>query len=198
VRWPAAVVAMAVGVVAAGGCRARATERAREYVPDMVRGPAYKAFMPNPATRDGLTLQAPVAGTIARGGHPFHYGPGEQEAARAGRELTNPWPASPAVLHDGRGLYQTYCRICHGERGKGDGPLAGKIPPPASYTSMRVVAFPPGRLFHVLTLGSNKMPSYAAQLSTDERWKVVAYVHGVLQGLREPAIAQRPGEGGTP
>jgi mono/diheme cytochrome c family protein len=27
------------------------------------------------------------------------------------------------------------------------------------------------------------MPSYAAQLSADERWKVVTYVHAVLQGM---------------
>jgi mono/diheme cytochrome c family protein len=32
-------------------------------------------------------------------------------------------------------------------------------------------------------LGTGKMPSYAAQLSTDERWKIVTYVHAVLQGL---------------
>jgi mono/diheme cytochrome c family protein len=170
------------------GCRASADERAREYMPDMVRGPAYKAFMPNPATRDGLTLQAPVAGTIARGARPFHYAPGELEAERAGRELHSPWPLTAAVLQDGRALYQTYCRICHGERGRGDGPLAGKIPPPASYTSARVTGFPPGRLFHVVTLGSGKMPSYAGQLSADERWKVVAFVQ-LLQSQREPALA---------
>jgi predicted aminopeptidase len=67
--------------------------RAYEYMPDMARDPAYKAFAPNPVTRDGLTLQHPVAGTIPRGYHPFHYGPGEQEAERAGRELKRPLSA---------------------------------------------------------------------------------------------------------
>jgi hypothetical protein len=60
-------------------------------MPDMARDPAYKAFAPNPVTRDGLTLQHPVAGTIPRGYHPFHYGPGEQEAERAGLELKDPY-----------------------------------------------------------------------------------------------------------
>jgi mono/diheme cytochrome c family protein len=41
----------------------------------------------------------------------------------------------------------------------------------------------------VLTLGSGKMPSYAAQLSPDERWKVIAYVRTTLQGK-----AGEPGE----
>lgn len=196
-----ATLALFMCVLAAGaatGCDAGASgnERAREYMPDMARGPAYKAFAPNTATRTGLTLQAPVAGTIARGHRPFqfHYLPGEEEAARAGRELANPLPLTAATLEDGRGLYQTYCLVCHGASGKGDGPLvvSGKIPTPPSYTSERVAPFPPGRLFHVVTMGTlsptgaQKMPSYAALLTPNERWKVVGYVASKLQGSATP------------
>ena len=167
------------------GCGASGNDRAREYFPDMARGPAYKAFAPNAATRTGLTLQAPVPGTIARGhlAYQFHYGPGEEEAARAGRELTNPLRLSAETIEDGRALYQTYCLVCHGANGKGDGPLvvAGKIPTPPAYSSVRVAAFPPGRLFHVVTMGTQKMPSYAALLTPGERWKVIAYVSQTLQ-----------------
>jgi mono/diheme cytochrome c family protein len=183
-------------IVLLAGCGASGNERAREYMPDKARGPAYKAFAPNTATRGGLTLQAPVPGTIARGHLPyqFHYGAGEEEAARAGRELKNPLAPTPATVEDGRGLYQTYCLVCHGTNGKGDGPLvvAGKIPTPPAYTSERVVAFPPGRLFHVITMGTQdatgkqKMPSYAAQLTPGERWKVVGYVAGTLQRSGTP------------
>jgi mono/diheme cytochrome c family protein len=185
-----------LAAVALGGCGASGNERAREYMPDMARGPAYKAFAPNAATRNGQTLQAPVAGTIARGHRPyvFHYGPGEEEAARAGRELANPLPQTPATLDDGRGLYQTYCLVCHGANGKGDGPLvvAGKIPTPPAYTSDRVAPFPPGRLFHVVTMGTQnaagvqKMPSYAALLTPGERWMVVSYVSKTLQRSATP------------
>jgi mono/diheme cytochrome c family protein len=179
-----------------GGCGASGNDRALEYFPDMARDPAYKAFAPNAATRDGLTLQPPVPGTIARGHLPyqFHYGPGEEEATRAGRELKNPLALTPATIEDGRGLYQTYCLVCHGANGKGDGPLvvAGKIPTPPAYTSERVVAFPPGRIYHVVTKGTQdatgkqKMPSYAAQLSPGERWKVVGYVSSTLQRSATP------------
>jgi mono/diheme cytochrome c family protein len=177
--------AIAAGALAAASCGARRDKRAYEYAPDMARGPAYKAYAPNPATRDGLTLQRPVAGTIARGYRPFHYGPGEPEAIRAGRELTNPYRPTDQVLEDGKGLYQTYCMVCHGAQGKGDGPIAGKIPPPPAYTSARVMAFPAGRIFHVVTMGSGKMQPYSTQLSADERWKVVTYVRAVLQGQPE-------------
>jgi mono/diheme cytochrome c family protein len=190
---PGLVVGVAV-LSAAIGCGASGDARAREYMPDMARGPAYKAFAPNPATRSGLTLQAPVAGTIARGHRPFHYGPGEEEAARAGRELSNPLAMTPATLDDGRGLYQTYCLVCHGTNGKGDGPLVvtGKIPTPPAYSSERVAPFPPGRLFHIVTKGTQdasgkqKMPSYATQLTPAERWKVVGYVAANLQRSTTP------------
>lgn len=170
------------------GCGASKEQRAYEYMPDMARSPAYKAYAPNSITRDGLTLQHPVAGTIPRGFHPFHYGPGEEEATRAGRELENPYRASAKTLEEGKELFLTYCSVCHGAQGKGDGPISGKIPPPPSYVSDRLMQFPPGRIFHVITmgtgnLGTGKMPSYAAQLSADERWKIVTYVHTVLQGL---------------
>jgi mono/diheme cytochrome c family protein len=191
---PSCAALMCALLVGSIGCGASGNDRAREYMPDMVRGPAYKAFAPNAAMRTGLTLQAPVAGTIARGHRPFHYGGGEEEAARAGRDLSNPLPLTAATLDDGRGLYQTYCLICHGANGKGDGPLvvAGKIPTPPAYTSERVAAFPPGRIFHVVTMGTQnaagvqKMPSYAAQLTPGERWKIVTYVANTLQRSATP------------
>jgi mono/diheme cytochrome c family protein len=164
------------------GCGTTSSRRAREYMPDMARDPAYKAFAPNPTTHDGLTLQRPVSGTMARGYQPFHYGPGEVEAERAGRELRNPYRPTAVTLEEGKSLFVTYCAVCHGPQGRGDGPISSKIPTPPSYVSDRLMQFQPGRVFHVITLGTNKMPSYAAQLSADERWKIVTYVHTTLQG----------------
>jgi mono/diheme cytochrome c family protein len=190
---PLVLAVVATGVTVTG-CRARGEQRAREYMPDMVRGPAYKAFAPNPVMRNGFTLQRPVFGTIARGQRPFHFGPGEAEAIRAGAQLENPLAATPRVLAEGKALYQTTCQICHGETGNGDGPLAGKIPPPPSYRSVRVLSFSAGRMFHVVTMGSGKMPPYASQLSRDDRWKVVTYVKAALQRMDGQFAAQSTDE----
>jgi len=188
VRRTALIVAWIAVAWTAGGCGASSQKRAFEYMPDMARDPAYKAFAPNPVTRDGLTLQHPVAGTIARGYQPFHYGPGEDEAERAGRELQNPYHASAQTLEEGKALYETYCLVCHGEQGKGDGPVGEKIQHPPSYLSDRLMQFRQGRIFHTIGMGTKKMPSYAAQLSADERWKVVTYVHFSLQGLERRGV----------
>jgi mono/diheme cytochrome c family protein len=178
-RCRAGTLCLVLAVTA--GCGARSQQRAFEYMPDMARGPAYKAYTPNPVTRDGLTLQRPVALTIPRGYQPFHYGAGEEEATRAGRELRNPYQPTPQTLREGKALYETYCLVCHGVSGKGDGPISGKIPAPPSYTSDRVRQFPPGRIFHVITMGAGKMRPYLSQLSAGERWKVVTYVRQSLQ-----------------
>lgn len=180
---PAALIVYAIACVvcALAACQP-GDEPGAEYMPDMARGPAYKAFAPNPAMRNGITLQRPVAGTIARGAPPLHYGKGEAEAIRAGVELRNPHSGTPHELEKGKALYETYCAVCHGLQGKGDGPIASKIPPPPAYRSERVRGFAPGRIFHVITMGSNKMPSYAVQLAPDDRWLVVTYVRAVLQG----------------
>jgi mono/diheme cytochrome c family protein len=178
-------IALVITAVALSGCGASANRRAYEYMPDMARDPAYKAFAPNAVTRDGLTLQRPVSGTIPRGYQTFHFGLGEPEAERAGRELHNPYHPTSNTLDEGKALFETYCAVCHGAQGKGDGPISAKIPPPPSYVSDRLMQFQPGRFFHVMTLGTGKMPSYASQLSADERWKIVTYVYTSLQNRKE-------------
>ena len=151
-------------------------KRAFEYMPDMVYSLPYDSFAPNPVTRDGLTLQRPVPGTIPRGYLPLHYTASPEDAERAGRELHSPVTGTPRSAREGRALFDTYCLVCHGTQGAGDGPLVPKIPNPPAYTSERVRTFPAGRLFHVITFGSGRMPSYASQVSVHDRWLIVAHV----------------------
>ncbi|HXI29508.1 MAG TPA: c-type cytochrome [Vicinamibacterales bacterium] len=158
------------------GCGTASEKRGFEYVRDMTYSLAYDSFAPNTVTRDGLTLQRPVRGTIARGHLPLHYGATPQEAERAGRELQSPIAATTRSAAEGHALFDIYCVVCHGATGAGDGPLIPKIPNPPAYTSERVRSMPAGRIFHVVTYGSGRMPSYASQLSVTDRWLVVAHV----------------------
>jgi mono/diheme cytochrome c family protein len=153
-----------------------------EFMPDMAHSVPFDAFAPNPVTRDGLTLQRPVPGTVARGHLPFHYEATPEEAERAGRELRDPFPPTPEVLVRGQRVYETFCLVCHGARGQGDGPIIPKFPNPPSYASERVRAFPEGRIFHVVTRGTSIMPAYATQIAVADRWKLVRYVQ-VLQRM---------------
>jgi len=155
-----------------------------EFVPDMAHSVPYDAYAPNPVTRDGQTLQAPVPGTVPRGMLPYRYAATAEEASRAGRELVNPIAASTAALARGRAVYETFCLVCHGAAGAGDGPLIPKFPNPPSYTSARLLTLPDGQIFHVITRGTDIMPGYAGQIAPDDRWKAVLYVRTLQAAAR--------------
>ena len=171
-------------IVVIGGVREMSRDvgvRNREWPTQMASSPAYRSQSANPVLPYHMTEQVPVAGAVPRGFKTFHYGSDPAEAERAGRELTNPFTATPENLSRGQYVFTNYCLVCHGGTGAGDGPLIPKYPNPTSYLSEKSKALPDGTMFHVITLGRNNMPSHAAQVSTDDRWKVILYIRR-LQG----------------
>jgi mono/diheme cytochrome c family protein len=147
-----------------------------EAMPEMVRTARYGAFSPNENFADGATLRPPVSGTIARGAMPLHYAPTPEDAVRAGLELESPLPPTGgAALARGAQVYAAFCQACHGAAGLGDGPIVRRgFPAPPSLLAERAVAMRDGQLFHVITYGQGNMPPYAAQVSAEDRWNVVA------------------------
>jgi mono/diheme cytochrome c family protein len=152
-----------------------------EFLPEMARPVPYSAFAPNPNFPDGKTLQTPRPGTIARGQLPLHYQALPADALRAGEELENPL-ADEAQRFAPRGawVYANYCQVCHGSAGKGDGPLTLRgVPPPPSLLAEKALKMKDGQMFHVLTYGQGNMPSYAGQLSRQDRWSAILYVRSL-------------------
>jgi mono/diheme cytochrome c family protein len=150
-----------------------------EAMPEMVRTASYESFSENPNFPDGKSLQSPPEGAIARGMRPLRYAATPQEAARAGRELTA--PASSLIPPEaGARIYQIYCQPCHGGAGKGDGPVALRgFPPPPSLMAEHAMRLSDGETFHILSFGQKNMPSYAAQLSPEDRWRVIGYMRSL-------------------
>jgi mono/diheme cytochrome c family protein len=171
-------------VVVVGGIWAlkrATTARNLEWPTQMQYSPAAHSQTPNQVLPNRMTQQMPVPGTIPRGFQPFHYGPGAEEAARAGRELKNPFAPTEQNLARGKQVYVNYCAVCHGATGAGDGPIIPQYPNPPSYKTETSRAMPDGAMFHVITVGRNNMPSHAAQVSAGDRWKVILYIRQ-LQG----------------
>jgi high-affinity iron transporter len=94
----------------------------------------------------------------------------------------------------GRELYQANCASCHGATGMGDGPQAAGLnpPPPALGDAKAMADVAPALMFRIISVGiaGTSMTGWAANLSTDQRWDVVAY----LNSLRA-AETSSPGEG---
>jgi mono/diheme cytochrome c family protein len=178
------VVLILLPVVVIGGVRVMSRDvgvRNREWPTQMQYSPAYRSQTANPVLPYQMTEQPPVPGTVPRGFHPFHYGLDQVEADRAGRELTNPFSSTPENLARGQYIFTNYCAVCHGTTGAGDGPIIPKYPNPPSYQTEKSKNLPDGTMFHVITLGRNNMPSHAAQVSADDRWKAILYIRK-LQG----------------
>jgi mono/diheme cytochrome c family protein len=154
----------------------------------MGRSPAYDSFAFNPNFADGLTLRLPPAGTIARGQMPFHYKATPDDAVRAGVELHNPFTSKDERrLSRGSVVFASFCQVCHGPFGQGDGPVTlGGFPPPPSLAAERAIHMPEGQMFHVLTRGQGRMPSVAPQLSPEDRWCAVLYVRQLQQSHTPP------------
>ena len=181
VRHVARIVA-AIGLLLATGCSTK-SQPAFEYMPDMAYGPRVGAQREDPARPGEPVMRVPVAGTVPRGFTPYRYSAAESLLAQA--ELKNPLPRSPEVLARGGKIYMTYCVVCHGETGDGQGYIVPKFPMPPSLYSDKVRAWNDARIFHVITRGQNLMPSYASQILPEDRWASIHYVRA-LQRAAHP------------
>ena len=181
--------------LACGGCGAGGeTARASSTCPTWRAAPPTRRSRPTRRRATASRCSAPVAGhdparlpavplRPRRGG-------GRARRTRA-REPAPPRP--PPTLEDGRGLYQTYCVVCHGDRrarATARSRARSRRRPPTR--PARVSPFPPGRIFHVDHdgLGQDAVVRGAAQRPTSAG-RSSAYVHDDLQGLARTAPPAR-------
>jgi mono/diheme cytochrome c family protein len=165
-------ILLVYGLIGLSGCKHE--EPGFIYMPDMVYSPAFKA-------QKGQ-MRPPVEGTIPRDYTPYHYTSVEE----AGKALINPLTPTREVLARGQTIYNSYCIVCHGPHGEGDGNVIPKFPRPPSLQSDKIRNYPDGSIFHVVTRGQNIMPSYASQISVGDRWATILYVRA-LQKSKHPS-----------
>jgi mono/diheme cytochrome c family protein len=125
---------------------------------------------------DSRGMRMPVKGTVARGFIPYPY-TGQTNPVET---LSNPLLPTKESLSFGKRKFLTYCSPCHGNFGEGDSRLRGQFPKPPTLHSTRAREFSDGMIYHIITNGQNVMPSYAPQVTREERWAIVNYIR-VLQ-----------------
>lgn len=179
--WTVVILTPVIVIGALIGMNREVGSRNFEWPTQMQYSPAYRTHTSNPVLPFHITEQPPVPGTVSRGFRPFHYGTDLAESERAGKELVNPFQATPENLTRGQYVFANYCAVCHGATGAGDGPIVPKYPNPPTYQTEKSKVMPDGTMFHVITHGRNNMPSHAAQVSADDRWRAILYIRK-LQG----------------
>lgn len=133
---------------------------------------------------DNFGMREPVEGTVARGFIPYPY----MRIAEPKEYLINPVLPTQESIALGKRKFLTFCSPCHGNFADGDSRLRGQFPSPPSLHTQRAIDFPDGRIYHVITNGQNAMPSYASQVTRDERWSIVNYIR-VLQRAENATTA---------
>ena len=158
---------------------------------------------------NGRMMQAPVAGTVARGhlkDDPLlHYGKNAEGKASKlfPARFKTGGQVKASVRARGKGRYNIYCAPCHGTAGDGKGPVAmpaldgGKrlqVAPP-SFHDQRLKDLFVGVIYEAIYKGVNEgnMPSYAAQIPVDDRWAIVAHVRE-LQRSKDPSVQDEGGK----
>lgn len=165
---------------------------------DMDRQPKLRPQTANDFFGNGLSSQPPVPGTIARGT------PYQETSTNTGRipHSTNwvtaiPVPVTAELMQRGRQRYNINCSPCHGEQGDGKGitsrfgmTVIGDL---HDGVTRKVIQQPDGELFNTISNGKGLMSGYAANVSIQDRWAVIAYVRA-LQRSRLASIEDVPAD----
>jgi mono/diheme cytochrome c family protein len=107
-----------------------------------------------------------------------------------------PLPVDESLINRGQNRFQIFCMVCHGMLGKGDGMVVRRgYKAPPSYHSEQLRNAPVGHFFDVMSNGWGVMPSYAAQITVQDRWAIVAYIRALQ--LSQMSMPADPPPGGT-
>jgi mono/diheme cytochrome c family protein len=170
------VRARSLGVALAGAALLLVPARYARAFPwsiDMFRGQSVQPLAVAPRNMP--------AGTM-----PVHGGELPMTRSQADGTLENPLQPTAAHLKEGKLLFETDCGPCHGDTGKGTGPVAYMmIIPPPDLTKAQPAERTDGYLYATIRNGSYIMPAYGDAMSPDERWEVVLYMRQ-LQGKLKP------------
>ena len=127
----------------------------------------------------------------------------EFDLTNADERLSNPQPSSPLSLETGRAYYETFCAVCHGRVGLGDGimtrapegsssqsPMFPAIP---AIATEKVAGYTDPYIFALISKGRGLMPDYG-RIPAMARWDIVNYVRTLPPGA---GATGPPVEGGA-
>lgn len=109
--------------------------------------------------------------------------------------FVSPTGYSAGSIARGRALFAEHCVSCHGESGRGDGPLAKDLrPPPADLIAEHIYGHSDGDLFWWITNGIGEaMPPFATVLDETARWNLIDFLHANADARRLSEAADATG-----
>ena len=92
--------------------------------------------------------------------------------------LENPFRNQASSIAAGSVIYEQNCVVCHGEEGRGDGPLAASLSPKPVDLREHTAAHRESVLYQFISRGvqGTAMPAFEESLSDEERWHVLNFI----------------------
>jgi mono/diheme cytochrome c family protein len=107
---------------------------------------------------------------------------GKKPAAKTA-VVKNPVPSTPESIAAGQALFKKYCRFCHGDDAKGDGPQAPKdTHPPSLVDDKWDHGSSDGEIFAVIRDGVGPkfdMKGLNSKMTPQEMWSIVNYLRSI-------------------
>lgn len=159
------------------GCSDEKPERGIEALPDMFHSPAFEsqtALVSDNGKVQSPAMLTPPEGTVSRGSIPYAV---EATDWASAKKLVNPQAPSKAMLKLGQTWFNHTCATCHGKDGNAmHGNVAKQFSGIPSINGANILNMTEGEIYHIISVGRNRMPNFRAQLPPMERWAVVNYV----------------------
>ena len=146
-------------------------------------------YHPYHSVEGHINLRMPPKHTVRRNVHDWlpYRGTNDADGLTNADKLINPIKDTTAVvLEQGKVLFETYCKHCHGAKGGGDGKVAQGVkidgvdhsmyPGVANLKGDAYKNLTEGHIFHVITYGKGLMGAHGSQVSEEDRWKIAKYV----------------------
>lgn len=187
------LVGLTAGLISCGDDH---NDTGTEFAPNMYNSVGYEPLTQlqgdtNKINPLGMNMRLPVEGTVSR---KKYTGADSLKKAFLAQELLaktvpndslsysaallkNPLAATPENIEAGKLQYERFCQHCHGEGGKGDGLVAKAYKGVPVYSSDALKDVNDGHIYHVITHGKGRMWPHGSQISSENRWKIVLYVH---------------------
>lgn len=91
-----------------------------------------------------------------------------------------PLPVNMALLQRGQEQYNVFCTPCHSRVGNGVGMIVERgYRPAGNFHIDRLRNAPLGHFYNVIANGYGAMPEYGSQVTTADRWAIVAYIRAL-------------------
>ena len=94
------------------------------------------------------------------------------------KNMKNAVASNAASIAEGKTLYATHCKSCHGAKGLGDGSKAAQLKTePGDFSKADFQAETDGSIFYKTSEGRGDMPSFKKKLpEAEDRWNLVNFL----------------------